>query len=130
MNNLYHPGQLLLYLTPCDCPSRAYYALDLLGLDLPLPFAQRHVFYSGDLKHSDIFPIIKYYIYVTQSDKRGLLTHFFVLQYTGKCNKISPPTKKFLLFYIHPHCISYGLMFHSPSNSFSFICYDHLNEHS
>ena len=46
-------------------------------------------------------------LFVTQSDKRGLLTHFFVLQYTGKCNKISPLAKKFLLFYIHPHCISY-----------------------
>ena len=28
---------------------------------------------------------------------------------SGKCNKISPLAKNFLLFYVHPHCISYIL---------------------
>ena len=41
----------------------------------------------------------------TESDKRGLLTHFIVLQYTGKCNQSTG--KKIFIIYIHPHCISY-----------------------
>ena len=40
--------------------------------------------------------------YVAKSDKRCLMTHFIVLQYTRKCNKISPQTKIFYCFIFIP----------------------------
>ena len=44
-----------------------------------------------------ILLLLKYYISFINtslpSNKRGFLKHFIVLQYTGKCNEISPQTK-------------------------------------